>query len=44
VRERLSTARIRLSSRGPHYLIDSTADLIPVIEEISERVADGEKP
>lgn len=44
LRDRLSAARARLAARGPHYIIDATADLIPVIEEISGRIANGERP
>ena len=41
---RMSAARARLAARGPHYVIDATADLIPVVDEISARVARGERP
>jgi phosphonoacetaldehyde hydrolase len=41
---RVSAARARLAACGPHFLIDSVADLIPVIDEISARIARGEKP
>lgn len=41
---RLETARTRLASRRPHYILDATADLIPVVEEISARIARGERP
>lgn len=41
---RVSAARARLTSCGPHFLIDSVAELIPVIDEISARIARGEKP
>jgi phosphonoacetaldehyde hydrolase len=41
---RLTAARTRLASRNPHYVIDSTADLIPVVDEISGRIARGEWP
>jgi phosphonoacetaldehyde hydrolase len=44
VRERLRAARERLAACGPHYMIDCTFDLIPVVEEISERIAGGERP
>ena len=40
----LSAARERLQALGPHYVIDSTAALIPVIDEISERLGRGERP
>lgn len=42
--ERLGVARARLAARGPHYIIDSTADLLPVVDEISCRIARGERP
>lgn len=40
----LSTACRRLTSLGAHYVIDSTAMLMPVIDEISERLARGDRP
>jgi phosphonoacetaldehyde hydrolase len=43
-RARISTARARLASCGPHYLINTTADLLPVVDEISARLARGERP
>ena len=30
--------------RGAHYVIDSLVDIEPVIEDINERLAQGEKP
>jgi phosphonoacetaldehyde hydrolase len=41
---RVSAARAKLAACGPHYLIDTTADLIPVIDEITARLARGERP
>jgi phosphonoacetaldehyde hydrolase len=41
---RLRLAQARLAACGPHYLIDSVADLIPVINTISGRIARGETP
>jgi phosphonoacetaldehyde hydrolase len=43
-RARVSAARARLATCGPHYLIGTTADLIPVIDEITARIARGERP
>jgi phosphonoacetaldehyde hydrolase len=43
-RGRIAAARARLAVCGPHYLIDTTADLIPVLDEISARIARGERP
>jgi phosphonoacetaldehyde hydrolase len=40
----VSAARSRLALCGPHYLVDSAADLIPVVDDISARLARGERP
>ena len=42
--ERLAVARARLAGRGAHYVIESTPDLLPVIDEIDARLARGERP
>ncbi|HUC86451.1 MAG TPA: phosphonoacetaldehyde hydrolase [Candidatus Acidoferrales bacterium] len=44
LRARLQAARARLAACGPHYLIDTVADLMPVIDAISQRIANGETP
>lgn len=41
---RIAAARERLAARKPHYIIDATADLMPVIEEIGWRISRGERP
>ena len=41
---RIAAARERLAAKKPHYIIDATADLMPVIEEISWRISRGERP
>ncbi len=41
---RLSAARAKLAACGPHYIIDSSADLMPIIDEITARIARGERP
>jgi phosphonoacetaldehyde hydrolase len=41
---RLADTRNRLSTAGAHYVIDSIADLEPVIEDINRRLAAGERP
>ncbi len=41
---RMVAARERLAAKKPHFIIDSTADLMPVIEEISWRLTRGERP
>ena len=44
-REALITAAYdKLAAGRPHYLIDSVADLLPVLDEISGRIARGETP
>ncbi len=40
----LARARLRLDAHRPDYVIDSTADLIGVVDEISERIASGQRP
>jgi phosphonoacetaldehyde hydrolase len=37
-------ARERFLSLGAHYVIDSAADLLPVIDRINERLAAGDRP
>lgn len=41
---RLRAARERLAAGKPHFIIDSTADLMPVLSEISWRLSRGERP
>jgi phosphonoacetaldehyde hydrolase len=44
-RERvLGAARLRLEAAGPHYIIDTVSDLMPLIDEISSRISRGERP
>jgi phosphonoacetaldehyde hydrolase len=40
----LNQAHARLSTKFPDYIIDSTADLIPVIDEITTRIIRGKRP
>lgn len=37
-------ARATLAPHGPHYLVDTVADLLPVIDVIEARLARGERP
>ena len=39
---KLATAR--LLAVGAHYVVDSFADVLPVLARIEERLAKGEKP
>lgn len=41
---RLAAAQARFAGAGAHYVIDSVADLLPVIEDIEARLAAGETP
>ena len=41
---RYEAASARFLSLGAHYVIDSVASLLPVIEDISARIAGGERP
>lgn len=44
VEHAVQAARARLWLKGPHYIIDQTADLIPIVDEISARIGRGERP
>jgi phosphonoacetaldehyde hydrolase len=41
---RFSAARAKLAACGPHYMIDTVAALVPVIDDISARIVRGERP
>jgi phosphonoacetaldehyde hydrolase len=40
---RLDAARRKLSEAGAHYVADAVADCIPLVEQIEERMAEGER-
>jgi len=40
----LAAARQRLEANRPHYIIDTVADLMPIIDEVSSRINRGERP
>ena len=42
--QRRSAAMQRLSAAGAHYVVDSVADLMPVVYDIEARLARGERP
>jgi len=42
--ERVSAAAAQLKAAGAHYVIDSIADVRPVLETIAARIAAGERP
>ena len=41
---RILAAHNRLAACQPHYLVDTVADLVPVVDAISERITRGEMP
>lgn len=41
---RLTAANEVFKNAGAHYVIDSVADLLPVLDDIESRLAQGEKP
>lgn len=41
---KLLAAQTRLAACGPHYILDSVANLLPVIDAIAERIRSGEMP
>ena len=40
----IDVARTRLIAAGAHYLVESAGECLSVIDEISDRVAAGERP
>jgi phosphonoacetaldehyde hydrolase len=40
----IGAARSRLESAHPHYIINAVTDVMPVIDEISQRIERGERP
>ena len=44
IQSRLEKTRDILTDAGAHYVIDSLADIEPVIEDVNARLARGEKP
>jgi phosphonoacetaldehyde hydrolase len=42
--ERRKAAAKRLEAAGAHYVIDSVADLMPIVLKIEARLAQGERP
>ncbi len=44
LRRRLARACDRMASAGAHYIVDSIADALPVIDRIEQQIARGEHP
>ena len=43
-KERRAAAMKTLERAGAHYVIDSVADLMPIVQKIEERLARGDRP
>ncbi|MCS6911239.1 MAG: hypothetical protein NZM11_11845, partial [Anaerolineales bacterium] len=43
-RRRLTPIYQKLYQAGAHYVVDSVADCLPVLDEIEKRLASGERP
>ena len=41
---KLARARDELARSGAHYVVDSIADVVPIVDEINARLARGERP
>jgi phosphonoacetaldehyde hydrolase len=41
---RLERAYERMAAEGAHYVVDTVADVLPVIDRIGQRIAAGERP
>jgi phosphonoacetaldehyde hydrolase len=41
---KLSRAYKRMQQTGAHYVVDSIADVAPILDQINARLAMGEKP
>ena len=41
---KLERARARMYQTGAHYVVDSIADVLPLLDEIEKRLAREEKP
>jgi phosphonoacetaldehyde hydrolase len=42
--ERIARAYRRMNETGAHYVVDSIADVDPILDKINERLANGERP
>ena len=44
IKKRVSKTKDLLEKAGAHYVIETIADIEPVIEDINKRLAAGERP
>ncbi|MBC8876692.1 MAG: phosphonoacetaldehyde hydrolase [Planctomycetes bacterium] len=44
LQRRLDRAYQRMAQSGAHYVVDTVADVLPLIDQIQERLASGERP
>jgi len=42
--EKLKKAYIRMAQAGAHYVVDGISDIVPILDEINERLSRGERP
>jgi phosphonoacetaldehyde hydrolase len=42
--ERLARARQRMYQAGAHYVVDGIGDILPILDQINDRLARGERP
>lgn len=42
--ERLSAVEKKLKDAGAHYVVESAADCLPIVEAVNERLKNGERP
>ena len=44
IKKRVAKTKDILEKAGAHYILESIADIEPVIEDINKRIARGERP
>ena len=42
--EKLNKAYTRMAQAGAHYVVDTISDILPILDEINERLSRGERP
>jgi phosphonoacetaldehyde hydrolase len=44
LKTKIKNAELKLKDAGAHFVIDGIWDLLPIVEEISNKIENGEKP
>ncbi len=44
LKDKIEAATIKLKNAGAHYIVDGIWDMLPIVEKISQRIENGEKP